>query len=77
MFSLNRLADYLGVKREYLWQLAGLIEDTDHDEEATLADPRLRLSFARLDKRPKRVRSLVISIIEAVIAFADSNQAGC
>lgn len=72
IFSPNRLADYPGVKREYPWQLAGLIEETDHDEEATLADPQLRLSFARLDKLPNRVKRLAVSIIEAVIVFDDS-----
>jgi len=30
LYSLNRLADYLGVRREYLWQLA---EIQHHIEE--------------------------------------------
>lgn len=36
--SLNRLADYLGVRREYLWQLAGLLEDMDYSPETTLSE---------------------------------------
>ena len=42
VFSLNRLADYLGVKRQYLWQLAGILEDMDYDQRTTFCDPRLR-----------------------------------
>ena len=72
LFSLNRLADYLGVKREYLWQLAGLLEDMDYDGKTTFSDPRLRVHFARADKLPEATRNLVISLIEAVIIFEKS-----
>ncbi len=48
LFSLNRLADYLGVKREYLWQLASLLEDMDYGDETTFDDPRLRFHLARV-----------------------------
>ncbi len=71
LFSLNRLADYLGVKREYLWQLAGLLEDMDYDGETTFADPQLRFHFARVDKLPREARKLVISLIESVIIFLE------
>ncbi len=71
LFSLNRLADYLGVKREYLWQLAGLLEDMDYATETTFGDPQLRFHFARVDKLPIAARSLVISLIEAVIIFLE------
>ena len=71
LFSLNRLADYLGVKRQYLWQLAGLLEDMDYDAETTFADPQLRFHFARVDKLPIKARKLVISLIEAVIVFLE------
>ncbi len=73
LFSLNRLADYLGVKREYLWQLAGLLEDMDYDAEATFGDPQLRFHFARVDKLPKAARNLIISIIEAVIVYLETS----
>ncbi len=73
LFSLNRLADYLGVKREYLWQLAGLLEDMDYDSETTFSDPQLRFHFARVDKLPKAARSLIIGLIEAVIIFLDKD----
>ena len=74
LFSLNRLADYLGVKREYLWQLAGLLEDMDYDTETTFGDPQLRFHFARVDKLPRAARGLVISLIEAVIIFLEVGQ---
>lgn len=66
VFSLNRLADYLDVKREYLWQMAGLLEDMDYGE-TTFGDPRLRFHLARLDKLPPAARNLTISIIEALL----------
>jgi len=65
--SLNRLADYLGVKRQYLWQLAGLLEDMDYDDKTTFDDPQLRFHFAQADKLPRAARNLIISLIEAVI----------
>ena len=67
LFSLNRLADYLGVKREYLWQMSGLLEDMDYDNETNFNDPQLRFHFAQVDKLPERARKLVISVIETVI----------
>jgi len=69
IFSLNRLADYLGVKREYLWQLAGLLDDMDYGHENNFNDPRLRFQFARVDNLPERARKLAISLIEAVVAY--------
>jgi len=72
LFSLNRLADYLSCKREYLWQLAGLLEDMDYDSETTFTDPRLRFHFARVDKLPRAARNLIISMIEALIVFLES-----
>ena len=71
LFSLNRLADYLGVKREYLWQLAGLLEDMDYDTETMFGDPQLRFYFARVDKLPRTARGLIIGIIETVIIFLE------
>jgi len=66
--SLNALADYLGVKREYLWQMAGLLEDMDHSAETTFGDPQLRFHFAQVDKLPRNKRNLILSVIEALIA---------
>jgi len=43
--SLNRLADYLGVKREYLWQLAGLLEGMDREAETTFSDKQTRVTI--------------------------------
>ena len=69
LFSLNRLADYLGVKRAYLWQLAGLLEDMDCGPETAFGDPRLRFHFAQADKLPESARNLLINIIAAVVAY--------
>ena len=71
LFSLNRLADYLGVKRVYLWQMAGLLEDMDYDDETNFSDPQLRFHFARVDKLPRAGRKLLISLIEAVIIYLE------
>ena len=68
LFSLNRLADYLDVKREYLWQLAGLLDDMDYGSETNFADPRLKFHFARADNLPEEDRNLIISVIAALIA---------
>lgn len=72
LFSLNRLADYLGVKRQYLWQLAGLLEDMDYDEGKALSDPQLRFHLAQVDKLPEAARTLIISIIKSVIVFLEA-----
>jgi len=71
LFSLNRLADYLGVKRQYLWQLAGLLEDMDY-EDKTFTDPHLRFHLAQVDKLPEAARNLIISIIKSVIVFLEA-----
>ena len=71
IFSLNRLADHLGVKRQYLWQLAGLLEDMDYDAKTTFGDPQLKFHFAQADKLPEPARNLIISIVAAIIAYLD------
>jgi len=65
--TLNKLADYLGAKREYLWQLAGLLEDMDYGTTTAISDPQLRFHFSRVDKMPKAAKTLVINVIEALI----------
>jgi len=71
LFSLNRLADYLGVKRQYLWQLAGLLEDMDYDAKTTFGDPQLKFHFMQADKLPEAARNLIISIVAAIIAYIE------
>ena len=73
LYSLNRLADYLGVRREYLWHLAGLLDDMNYDAETSFGDPRLRFYFVRLGKLPKVTRNLVITIIQAIITHIEVN----
>lgn len=65
--SLNKLADYLGVKRQYLWQMAGLLESAETD----FTDARLRSQFARVDKLPDSGRALVIRLIENAVTFVE------
>ena len=64
--SLNALADYLGVKREYLWLMAGLLEDMDYSTETTFSDPQVRFHFAQVDKLPREKRNVILSVIEAL-----------
>lgn len=71
LFTLNRLADYLQVKRQYLWQLAGLLEDMDYNEETEFGDPRLRFHFAQADKLPEAARNLITSIVAAIIVYLE------
>ena len=65
--SLNALADYLGVKREYLWQMAGLLGDMDYNTEKTFGDPQVRFHFAQVDRLPRNKRNLILSVIETLI----------
>ena len=67
VFTLNRLADFLGIKREYVWQLAGLLEDMDYGEETEISDPRLKHEFARADKLPEQARNLIVAVLKAII----------
>ena len=67
IFTLNRLADFLGVKREYLWQLAGLVEDMDYGNDAEISDPRLKFEFARADKLPETARNLIVAVVKTIL----------
>ena len=67
VFTLNRLADFLGIKREYVWQLAGLLEDMDYGEGTEISDPRLKHEFARADKLPEPARKLVVAVVKTLI----------
>jgi lambda repressor-like predicted transcriptional regulator len=71
LFTLNHLADYLGVQRPYLWQLAGLLEDMDYNAATSIEDPQLKFHFTRVAKLPAAARTLVISLIEAVILYLE------
>jgi len=67
VYRIKLWADYLGVKRQYLWQLAGLLDDMDYDAETKFGAPQLRFHFAQADKLPEAARNLVISIIVAIV----------
>jgi len=70
--SLNQLADYLGVRRQYLWYLAGLIGDIEFGLEADITDDRLELLFEQVNKLPVPARTLMINLIETIIAFVQA-----
>ena len=72
VFSLNRLADYLGVKRQYLWQLAGILEDMDYDQRTTFCDPRLRSCFAQADKLSEPARDLIVDTVRVIITHCEA-----
>ena len=72
--SLKALADYLGVKREYLWHMAGLLEDRDYSTEIlTISDPQLELLCAQVNHLPKEKRKIVVSVIKALIVNLKSD----
>lgn len=74
LFTLNQIADYLGVQRPYLWQLAGLLEDMDYNTATAIEDPQLKFHFTRVAKLPADARSLVISIIQDVILYLEKKE---
>jgi len=69
LFSLNRLADYLQVKRQHLWQLAGLIDEMDCEANNSFSDPRLKYYFSLVDKLPEETRNQIIGVIAAILVF--------
>lgn len=73
LLSLNRLADYLGVRREQLWQLAGLLGDMDYGQTA-IGDPLVRFHFARVDKLAEAERDLIVGIVKVVLTFLDKSR---
>ena len=75
LYSLNKLADYLGVRREYLWQLAGLLEDMDYSDKAELSDSRLKFHFLQADKLPEPVRNLIVHIVRSIIDHFQTTEA--
>lgn len=72
--TLNLLADYLGVRRQYLWQLAGLLEDMDCGPGTDFTDTRLESYLARVDRLPDAAKNLVITLVGAVIAFLEAGE---
>jgi len=71
LYSLNRIADYLGVKREFMWQLAGLIDNVGSPSEDASNNPRLVYLFARANKLPKEAREQFICICELLIPLLE------
>jgi len=66
---MNRVADYLGVRREYLWQIAGLLEDMEYRDEMQFTDPRLRFHLAQADKLSEPARNLIVDILKTTISY--------
>jgi lambda repressor-like predicted transcriptional regulator len=67
--TLNRIADYLGVDREFLWKLAGLTGGETSSLEATIDDPRVRLRLEQISRLPKDVRDRLFSVIDVLISL--------
>ena len=67
LYSLNQLADYLGIERGYLWSLAGLLENAD----VVPGDTRLKSQLARADVLPNDIRDNVIAGFEQILTLAE------
>jgi len=73
LYSLNRLADYMGVKRQYLWKLAGLLKEEDLDDTSNNADPRMSYYFEKFATLPKPARELVTHLIGDIIDYYNNH----
>ena len=69
IYSLNQLADYLSVKRSYLWKLAGLIEDKDLNPSEKDGDPRINYYSEKISALPEPTRELIINIIGDILNY--------
>jgi len=67
IFVLNQIADYLGVKRQYLWQIAGLLKDMNFSDGEKLSDPLLKYCFLQADNLPEPAKNLIVKIIKPII----------
>jgi len=67
LYSLNLLADYLGIKREYIWRLAGLLKEVGSIE----GDARMQSLLARIQGLPEDVRDRVVICIEQILELAE------
>ena len=64
IFSLNRLADFLRVDRLYLWQLAGLIEDSEAQPEY---EAQMKYECSRLKNLTRPRRDVALDVLRTVI----------
>lgn len=69
--SLNCLADYLSVDRAFLWGLAGLIQNGHKPIEVLMADHRVRLHLARLNKLPDEAKDKIFDICDAMLSLLE------
>jgi transcriptional regulator with XRE-family HTH domain len=67
--SLNQLADYLGVKRQYLWKLAGLLDDNDLDDKSNYCDPRMSYYCDKINSLPESTREVIINVMAVMIKY--------
>jgi lambda repressor-like predicted transcriptional regulator len=68
IYSLNQLADYLGVERQHLWKLAGLIKD-DMNGNSRNQDPRLNYYYDKFVTLPEHAQEMIIRIISDIIDY--------
>jgi len=71
LYSLNRLADYLGITREHMWQLAGLVEGGSIE-----GDMRMNSLLFRVQGLPEDARDHVVICIEQILALAERKSTG-
>ena len=71
VYSLNRLADYLGVEREYMWQIAGFINNTGDSPSDDCVDRRLESYSIRFNNLTQSGRDTVINVIGSLIDFLE------
>lgn len=74
LYSLNQLADFLGVKHQYMWYMAGLLDEDELEKDGLSADPRMQYYCEKVAKLPERTRELVLGIVaDLVNYYATSN----
>jgi lambda repressor-like predicted transcriptional regulator len=71
LYSLNHLADYLGITREHIWQLAGLVEGGSIG-----GDTRMDSLIFRVQRLPEDARNHVVICIEQILSLAERKSTG-
>jgi len=71
LFSLNRLADFLGVQRQYLWQKAGLLEDNDVESEY---EAQLKYELNRIKNLSNLGRNVALDMLRSIIDSVERTQ---
>lgn len=76
LYSLNQLADFLGVKRQYMWYMAGLLEEEDMEKELLGSDPRMHYYCEKVARLPEKTRELVLGIVADLVNYHSTPSQG-